>query len=181
MKENKLETITNLFEGSEIRSVWDGEKEDYYFSVVDVIRVLTDSNDPMAYWRKLKQRLKAEGSQTVTKCHGLKMKAKDGKRRFTDTLDTEGILRLTQSVPSPKAEPFKMWLATLGKERIDEVFDPSIGIDKMINFYLSKGYTLEWIEQRIKAIINRKKLTSTWKENGISDGVQFGILTNEIE
>ncbi len=180
MKENKLETITNLFEGSEIRSVWDGEKEDYYFSVVDVIRVLTDSNDPMAYWRKLKQRLKAEGSQTVTNCHGLKMKAKDGKRRFTDTLDTEGILRLTQSVPSPKAEPFKMWLATLGKERIDEVFDPSIGIDKMINFYLSKGYTLEWIEQRIKAIINRKKLTSTWKENGISDGVQFGILTNEI-
>ncbi len=180
MKENKLETIINLFEGSEIRSVWDGEKEDYYFSVVDVIRVLTDSNDPMAYWRKLKQRLKAEGSQTVTNCHGLKMKAKDGKRRFTDTLDTEGILRLTQSVPSPKAEPFKMWLATLGKERIDEVFDPSIGIDKMINFYLSKGYTLEWIEQRIKAIINRKKLTSTWKENGISDGVQFGILTNEI-
>jgi len=180
MKENKLETITNLFEGSEIRSVWDGEKEDYYFSVVDVIRVLTDSNDPMAYWRKLKQRLKAEGSQTVTNCHGLKMKAKDGKRRFTDTLDTEGILRLTQSVPSPKAEPFKMWLATLGKERIDEVFDPSIGIDKMINFYLSKEYTLEWIEQRIKAIINRKKLTSTWKENGISDGVQFGILTNEI-
>jgi len=180
MKENKLETITNLFEVSEIRSVWDGEKEDYYFSVVDVIRVLTDSNDPMAYWRKLKQRLKAEGSQTVTNCHGLKMKAKDGKRRFTDTLDTEGILRLTQSVPSPKAEPFKMWLATLGKERIDEVFDPSIGIDKMINFYLSKEYTLEWIEQRIKAIINRKKLTSTWKENGISDGVQFGILTNEI-
>ena len=115
MKENKLETITNLFDGSEIRSVWDGDKEDYYFSVVDVLRVLPDSNDPMAYWRKLKQRLKAEGSQTVTNCHGLKMKAKDGKRRFTDTLDTEGILRLTQSVPSPKAEPFKMWLATLGK------------------------------------------------------------------
>ena len=180
MKENKLETITNLFEGSEIRSVWDGEKEDYYFSVVDVIRVLTDSNDPMAYWRKLKQRLKAEGSQTVTKCHGLKMKAKDGKRRFTDTLDTEGILRLTQSVPSPKAEPFKMWLATLGKERIDEVFDPSIGIDKMVDFYLAKGYTLEWIEQRIKAIINRKKLTNTWKQCGITKDYEYAILTNEI-
>ena len=179
MKE-KLEVVNKLFEGSTIRSVWDKEKGDYYFSVVDVIKVLTDSNDSQAYWRKLKQRLKLEGNETVTICHSFKIKASDGKFRETDVLDTEGIFRLIESVPSKKAEPFKLWLARLGREEIDNVVDPSLGIDKMINYYLSKGYTLEWIEARIKAIINRKKLVSTWKESGIKEGVEVAILTNDI-
>jgi len=180
MQENKLKTITNLFEGSEIRSIWDSEKGDYYFSVVDVIRVLTESSNPRHYWVVLKSRLKEEGAELVTICDQLKLKSSDGKFYKQDVLDTEGILRLIESVPSPKAEPFKMWLATLGKERIDEVFDPSIGIDKMVDFYLAKGYTLEWIEQRIKAIINRKKLTNTWKQCGITKDYEYAILTNEI-
>jgi len=181
MQENKLQTITNLFEGCEIRSIWDSEKGDYYFSVVDVITVLTESKIPRRYWTDLKNKLIQEGSQLYENIVQLKMKSqKDGKFYLTDTLDTEGVLRLIESVPSPKAEPFKMWLATLGKERIDEVFDPSIGIDKMVDFYLAKGYTLEWIEQRIKAIINRKKLTNTWKQCGITKDYEYAILTNEI-
>lgn len=181
MQENKLKTITNLFEGSEIRSIWDSEKGDYYFSVVDVIAVLTESKIPRRYWTDLKNKLIQGGSQLYENIVQLKMKSqKDGKFYLTDTLDTEGVLRLIESVPSPKAEPFKMWLATLGKERIDEVFDPSIGIDKMVDFYLAKGYTLEWIEQRIKAIINRKKLTNTWKQCGITKDYEYAILTNEI-
>ena len=180
--ENKLETITKLFEGSEIRSVWDSEKEDYYFSVVDVIGALTDSDNPRNYWNMLKKRMtEDEKSELYTKCVQLKMKSKkDGKNYLTDALDTKGILRLIESVPSPKAEPFKLWLANLGSERVDEVFDPSIGIDKMIDFYLNKGYTLEWIELRIKAIINRKKLTNTWKEGGIKENKEYAILTNDI-
>lgn len=181
MKSEKLETISNLFEGSEIRSIWDSEKEDYYFSVIDVIKALTDSNNPRNYWNMLKKRLSdEEKSELYTKCVQLKMKAQDGKLRETDTLDTEGIFRLIESVPSPKAEPFKLWLAKLGHQKIDEVFDPSKGIDEMINFYLAKGYTLEWIEQRIKAIINRKRLTKTWKDNGITKTTEYAILTNEI-
>lgn len=180
MKEGKLQTITKLFEGNEIRSVWDSEKEDYYFSVVDVIKILTESPDSRKYWSVLKSRLKKEGSELTTKCSQLKLKSKDGKYYNQDVLDTEGILRLIESVPSPNAEPFKMWLASLGKERIDDVFDPSKGIDKMIDYYLKKGYTLDWIERRIKAIINRKKLTTTWQENGITENYEFGILTNEI-
>ena len=180
MEKNK-EMISNLFEGKEIRSVWDSNKEDYYFSVVDVIEVLTDSSNPRNYWNMLKVRLsEEEKSQLSTKCVRLKFKAKDGKMRLTDTLDTEGILRLIESIPSPKAEPFKLWLAKLGREKIDEVFDPSKGIDQMIDFYQKKGYSLEWIEARIKAIITRKKLTNTWKENGINEGVEYAILTNEI-
>ena len=177
---NKLETISNLFEGKEIRSIWDEEKEEYYFSVVDVIAALTDANIPRNYWSDLKRQLAKEGSEVHEKIVQLKLKAKDGKMRETDTLDTEGIFRLIESVPSHKAEPFKLWLAKLGRQKVDEVFDPSKGIDEMIDFYLKKGYTLEWIEARIKAIINRKKLTNTWKENGINDSFEYAILTNEI-
>ena len=177
---NKLSTITNLFDGKEIRSIWDAEKEDYYFSVVDVIETLTDSNIPKRYWTDLKRKLIDEGSELYEKIVRLKMRAQDGKMRETDTLDTQGIFRLIESIPSPKAEPFKMWLAKLGSDKIDETFDPSRGIDQMIDFYLKKGYTLEWIEARIKAIIDRKKLTNTWKENGVAEGVEFAILTNDI-
>ena len=178
---NKLATITQLFDGKEIRSIWDAEIEDYYFSVVDVITVLANPVDSSDYWTTLKRRLlKEEKSELPTKCRRLKMKAKDGKMRETDTLDTKGILRLIESIPSPKAEPFKMWLAKLGSDKIDEAFDPSRGIDQMIDFYLKKGYTLEWIEARIKVIIDRKKLTNTWKENGVAEGVEFVILTNDI-
>lgn len=181
MSEKKLSLITNLFEEKEIRSIWDSEKEDYYFSVVDVISALTDSTKPRDYWYKLKTRMTdEEKSELSTNCRQLKMKSKDGKNYMTDTLDTEGIFRLIESVPSPKAEPFKVWLAKLGRQEVDNVFDPSKGIDKMIDYYLSKGYSLEWIEVRIKAIIDRKKLTNTWKENGITEGHEFAILTNEI-
>ena len=162
---NKLETISNLFEGKEIRSVWDTEKEEYYFSVVDVISALTDSNAPKRYWSDLKRKLTEEGSQLYENIVQLKMEAPDGKMRLTDTLDTEGIFRLIESVPSPSAESFKLWLAKLGRREIDNVFDPSKGIDKMIDYYLRKGYDLEWIESSIRAIINRKKLTKVWKEN----------------
>ena len=167
MKENKLDVVTKLFEGREIRSIWNKEIGDYYFSVVDVISVLTDSNYARKYWSVLKLRLKKEGSELTTECSQLKMKSSDGKFYNTDVLDTEGIFRLVESVPSKKAEPFKLWLAKLGREEVDNVFDPSKGIDKMIDYYLKKGYELEWIETRIKAIINRKKLTNTWKKNGI--------------
>ena len=181
MNEQKLETITNLFEGNEIRSVWDSEKEDYYFSVVDVIRVLTESKDPSDYWTTLKRRLKDnEGSGLPTKCRKLKMKTKNGRNYPTDTLDTKGILRLIESVPSPKAEPFKMWLANLGDERINEVFDPEIAIKRAISYYRKRGYTDEWIEARLKGILNRNKLTDVWKEGGITENYEYGILTNEI-
>lgn len=180
MNENKLETITNLFEGNEIRSVWNAEEEDYYFSVVDVIRALTSSPNPRNYWNMLKRRLTEEGSELYTSCVQLKMKSSDGKFYKTDVLTTKGILRLIESVPSSNAEPFKMWLAKLGREEVDNIFDPSKGIDKMIDYYLKKGYALEWIEARIKAIINRKKLTNTWKENGVKENKEFAILTNEI-
>ena len=181
MKETKLNTIVNLFKGSEIRSVWDSEKEDYYFSVVDVISVLTNSNNPRNYWNMLKKRLSdEEKSELSTKCVQLKMKAHDGKMRSTDTLDTEGIFRLIESVSSPNAEPFKVWLAKLGRQEVDNVFDPSKGIDKMIDYYLKKGYSLEWIESRIKAIINRKKLTKTWNDRGITENYEYAILTNDI-
>ena len=177
----KIDTISNLFENYEIRSIWDETKEDYYFSVVDVIAALTNSNIPRNYWSDLKRRLIQEGCELHEKIVQLKMKSKsDGKKYLTDTLDTEGIFRLIESIPSPKAEPFKLWLAKLGREKIDEVFDPSKGINQMIDFYLKKGYSLEWIELRINAIINRKKLTNVWKENGIKDNVEFAILTNDI-
>ena len=169
MKEKKLETITNLFENSEIRSIWDSEKGDYYFSVVDVIGALTGSNIPRNYWSDLKRKLKQEGSKLHENIVQLKMKSqKDGKNYLTDTLDTEGIFRLIESVPSPKAEPFKMWLASLGKERIDEVFDPEIAISRAVDYYRKRGYDDRWIEARLKGILDRKKLTDVWKDGGIS-------------
>ena len=180
MQESKLKTITNLFEGREVRSMWDAEIEDYYFSVVDVIAVLTDSPRPRKYWNALKVKLLEEGSQLSSNLGQLKLKSKDGKYYKTDVLDTEGIFRLIESVPSKKAEPFKLWLAKLGRQEVDNVFDPSKGIDKMIDYYTRKGYSLDWIEARIKAIINRKKLTNTWKEQGIEENKEYAILTNEI-
>jgi len=177
---NKLETISNLFEGMEIRSVWDSEKEDYYFSVVDVIGVLTESNVPKRYWSDLKRKLIDEGSELYENIVRLKMKAQDGKFRETDVLDTKGIFRLIESVLSPKAEPFKMWLAHLGKERIDEVFDPELAINRAISYYIKKGYSDEWIEKRIKGILNRKKLTDVWQDSGINESYEYAILTNEI-
>lgn len=176
----KLDTINNLFEEKEIRSIWDSEKGDYYFSVVDVITALTNSNNPRNYWNMLKKRIKEEGSELYTNCVQFKMKAKDGKYRDTDTLDTEGILRLIESVPSPKAEPFKLWLAHLGKERIDEVFDPEIAVNRAIEYYRKKGYPDDWIKVRLNGILNRKKLTDVWKENGIQENFEYAMLTNEI-
>jgi len=177
---NKLETISNLFEGKEIRSIWDTEKEDYYFSVVDVISVLTNSNIPRNYWSDLKRKLKLEGSQLHENIVQLKMLAKDGKLRETDTLDTKGILRLIESIPSPNAEPFKLWLAQVGSERIDEVFDPEIAIKRAIEYYRNRGCTDKWIEGRLKSILDRNKLTNIWKENGIKENYEYAILTNEI-
>ena len=181
MKNSKLNTITNLFESSEIRSIWDSEKEEYYFSVVDVISALTDSSNPRNYWNMLKKRMSDEGSELYTKCVQLKMKsAKDGKNYATDVLNTEGIFRLIESVPNPKAEPFKLWLSSLGKERIDEVFDPEIAIKRAITYYKNRGYDDKWIEARIKAILSRNKLTDVWKESGITENYEYAILTNEI-
>ncbi len=178
---NKLETLKNLFEGTEIRSIWDSEKEDYYYSVVDVISALTNSKNPRNYWNMLKSRLTNEGSELYTNCVQLKMKSsKDGKMYKTDTLDTEGIFRLIESVPSPKAEPFKMWLASIGKERINEVFDPEIAANRVVNYYRAKGYTDEWIKQRLIGIVDRFKLTDIWKDGGIDKPVEFALLTNEI-
>ena len=179
--DNKLATITQLFEGKEIRSIWDAEKEDYYFSVVDVILVLTDSSNPRDYWYRLKTRMtEEEKSELSTKCRQLKMKAQDGKFRSTDALDTKGIFRLIESIPSPKAEPFKLWLAQLGSERIDEVFDPEIAIKRAIDYYRKRGYDDKWIETRIKATLDRNKLTDVWKDGGITENFEYGILTNEI-
>ncbi len=166
MKENKLETIINLFQGNEIRSIWDSEKEEYYFSVVDVIKTLTKSERPRKYWNDLKIKLKNEGSQLSENIGHLKLKATDGKFYNTDVLNTKDIFRLIESVPSPKAEPFKIWLASLGNERINEVFDPELAVKRAINYYHNKGYDDKWIESRIKAIINRNKLTDIWKNRG---------------
>ena len=177
---NKIETISNLFEGKEIRSIWDREKEEYYFSVVDVVAALTDSPEPRKYWSVLKSRLKKEGSELTTKCSQLKMLAPDGKMRLRDAMITADIFRLIESIPSPKAEPFKMWLANLGSERIDEVFDPEIAIKRAIDYYRKRGYSDKWIETRLKGILSRNKLTNVWKENGITKDYEYGILTNEI-
>ena len=180
MYEDKLKTITALFEGREIRSIWDSKKEEYYFSVVDVIGALTDSKDPRKYWSVLKSRLKKEGSEVTTNCSQLKMLAPDGKIRLRDALVTRDILRLIESVPSPKAEPFKMWLARLGKERIDEVFDPEKAVNRAIKYYKNHGYDIKWIEKRLNSILDRNKLTDAWRENGISKDYEYAILTNEI-
>ena len=180
MRDNKLDTVSNLFKGKEIRSIWNSEKEDYFFSVVDVISALTDSNEPRKYWSVLKTRLKKEGSQLTTNCSQLNLKSSDGKYYKQDVLDTKGILRLIESIPSKNAEPFKIWLAQMGKERIDEVFDPEIAVNRAIDYYRNQGYNDKWIEARLKGILDRKKLTDVWKENGIKQNYEYAILTNEI-
>ena len=183
MSKDKLETISNLFEGNEIRSIWDNEKEEYYFSVVDVISALTNNDYEKSrnYWKWLKNKLNEEGSQLVSNTNQLKMKSKkDGKNYLTNTLDTKGILRLIESVPSPKAEPFKLWLANLGSERIDEVFDPEIAINRAVDYYRKRGYSDKWIKDRLDGIVDRKRLTDVWKDGGITKNYEYGILTNEI-
>ena len=177
--EKDKKTSIKLFEDYKVRTSWDNEKELWYFSVVDIVAILTESKDPTAYWRKLKQRLKEEGNETVTNCHGLKMVAHDGKMRLTDVLDTEGVLRLVQSIPSPKAEPFKLWLAKVGSERLDEIQDPEIAINRALQYYLAKGYSPEWVNQRLKSIEIRKALTDEWQRSGVKDS-QYAILTDII-
>ena len=180
MKEAQMHLINKMFEGKTIRTVWDKDEEKYFVSVIDIAEALTDSVDPAGYWRKLKQRLKQEGNETVTNCHGLKLKARDGKYRMTDVVDIEGMFRIIESIPSKKAEPMKLWLARLGKERIDEVFDPSLTVQRAIDTYRAKGYDEDWIIKRIKGIQDRKKLTDVWNSNGVTEEVEYAILTNEI-
>lgn len=170
-----------MFEGSQIRSVWDNEREEWYFSIVDVVGSLTESNNPRDYWYRVKKRMsEEEKSELSTICRQLKLKAPDGKMRLTDVADMQGIFRIIQSVPSPKAEPFKMWLAEVGKERIDEIIDPELTIDRALEGYARKGYSREWINQRLQAIQVRKELTDTWQDHGVKAGNEYAILTNEI-
>ena len=169
-----------LFEDKKVRTLWDSEQEKWFFSIVDIIAVLTASVDASAYWRKLKQRLKEEGNETVTNCHGLKMLAADGKMRMTDVADTEQLFRLIQSIPSPKAEPFKLWLAKIASERVDEIQDPELTIDRALEQYLQLGYSENWINQRLKSIEIRKELTDEWKSRGLKEGIQFATLTDII-
>lgn len=170
-----------IFEGSQIRSVWDNEREEWYFSVVDVIGSLTESNNPRDYWYRVKKRMsEEERSELSTFCRQLKLKSTDGKSYKTDVVDMQGIFRIIQSVPSPKAEPFKMWLAEVGKERIDEIIDPELTIDRALESYARKGYSREWINQRLQAIQVRKELTDTWQDHGVKAGNEYAILTNEI-
>lgn len=174
-----MDTV-KLYENNYIRSAWVEEKEEWYFSIIDVIAVLTESDNPRKYWSVLKTRLKKEGRETATICSRLKMRASDGKLRDTDVADIEGIFRIIQSVPSPKAEPFKMWLAQVGRERIDEITDPELSIDRALETYLQKGYSREWINQRLQAIQVRKELTDSWQDHGVNQGRDFAILTDEI-
>ena len=176
---SKKESI-QLFEEKQVRTVWDAEQEKWYVSISDVVAILTESIDANAYWRKLKQRLKAEGNETVTNCHGLKMLAPDGKMRMTDVADTEQLFRLIQSIPSPKAEPFKLWLAQVASERLDEMQDPELSIDRALEQYLKLGYSESWINQRLKSIEIRKELTDEWKKRGLKEGQQFATLTDII-
>ena len=169
-----------LFQDSKIRTAWDDQEEKWYFSVVDVCGVLTDSKDPTAYWRKLKQRLKEEGNETVTNCHALKMRAADGKMRLTDVADTEQLFRIIQSIPSPKAEPFKQWMAQVASQRIDQMQDPELSIDQAIIDYKRLGYSDAWINQRIKSIEVRKELTDEWKRTGVQEGLEYASLTDII-
>lgn len=177
-----METKLKLFNEKTVRTVWNADEEKWYFSVVDVCNVLSDSagKDPGAYWRKLKQRLKAEGSEVVTKCHGLKMQAADGKYYKTDALNTKDLLRLIQSIPSPKAEPFKVWLAQVGSERLDEIADPEKAIQRGAAYYREKGYSDEWINQRLRTIEIRKKLTDEWSARGVETDLEYAMLTNEL-
>jgi hypothetical protein len=169
-----------LFEDKKVRSIWDGEQEKWFLSIVDVIGVLTESENPQVYWRVLKKRLLAEGNQTVTNCNGLKMQAPDGKMRLTDVADAEQLFRLIQSIPSPKAEPFKLWLAEVARERLDEMDDPELGIDRMLEYYHRKGYSTNWINQRLKSIEVRKELTDQWEHQGVKQGQEYATLTDII-
>ena len=176
----KQQDAIQLFEDKKARTVWDSEQEKWFISIIDVIAILTESVDANSYWRKLKQRLKAEGNETVTNCHGLKMIAPDGKMRFTDVADTEQLFRLIQSIPSPKAEPFKLWLAQIASERLNEIQDPELTIDRALEQYLQLGYSENWINQRLKSIEIRKELTDEWKSRGLKEGQQFATLTDII-
>ena len=180
MNQDKMHLMNKIFNNETIRTVWDREEEKYYISVVDIVTVLTDSSNPRHYWNVLKSRLKEEGNETVTNCDQLKLKAKDGKYRLTDVVDIEGMFRIIESIPSKNAEPIKMWLAKLGSERIAEVFDPSLTVQRAIDTYRAKGYDENWIIKRIKGIQDRKQLTDVWKENGIESDLEYAILTNEI-
>ena len=180
MKQDKTYLINKIFNNENIRTVWDKESEKYYISVVDVVGILSESENPRNYWKVLKHRLKKEGNESVTKCNQLKLKSSDGKYYNTDVVDIEGMFRIIESIPSKNAEPIKQWLAKLGSERIDEVFDPSIGIQRLIDLYRSKGYDEAWISKRIKGIQQRKSLTDVWKENGVTESYEYSILTNEI-
>ncbi len=175
-----MQEALKLFGNSRIRTAWDDEKEEWFFSVVDICGALTESKDPAAYWRKLKQRLKAEGNETVTNCHGLKMRASDGRLRLTDVVNTEQAFRLIQSIPSKKAEPFKQWMAMVAKERIDAIQNPELSIQQAVNDYRRLGYSESWINQRIKSIEIRKALTDEWKRSGMSEGRDFALLTDII-
>lgn len=179
-KEKHINTSVKLFEDKRVRTAWNADEEEWYFSIVDVCTILTDSIDGRKYWNKLKQRLVEEGNETVTNCHQLKMPAADGKMRLTDVANAEQLLRIIQSIPSPKAEPFKIWLAGIGSDRLDEMADPEQAIDRALMYYKAKGYSDTWINQRLKSIEVRKDLTDEWQRSGITEGKEYGILTNEI-
>ena len=180
MKQDKMHLINRIFNNETIRTVWDKEEEKYFISVVDIVGVVSESKDKQSYWRKLKQRLREEGNETVTNCHGLKLKAQDGKYRMTDVVDIEGMFRIIESIPSKNAESIKQWLAKLGSERIDETFDPSLAAQRAIDLYRAKGYDERWIAKRIKGIQDRRGLTDVWKDGGITESKEYAILTNEI-
>lgn len=180
MKEEKLYLINKLFKSKNIRAIWDKEKEKYYVSVVDVVAAASESDNPRNYWKVLKSRLKKEGNESVTNCNRLKLKSSDGKYYMTDVVAVEGMFRIIESIPSKNAEPIKKWLARLGSERIDEIFDPSLAAQRSIDLYRTKGYDEAWISKRIKGIQDRKKLTDVWKDGGITKEIEFDILTNEI-
>ena len=180
MNQDKMYLVNKIFNNETIRTIWDKEQEKYFISVVDIVGVVSESKDGRKYWKKVKQRLRNEGNETVTNCHQLKLKAKDGKYRMTDVVDIEGMFRIIESIPSKNAEPIKQWLAKLGSERIDETFDPSLAAKRAIDLYRSKGYDENWIAKRIKGIQDRKGLTDVWKAGGITENKEYAILTNEI-
>ena len=180
MEQDKMHLINKIFNNETIRTIWDKDEEKYYISVVDIVGVLSESENPRNYWKVLKHRLKKEGNESVTNCNQLKLKSSDGKYYSTDVVDIEGMFRIIESIPSKNAEPIKQWLAKLGSERIDEVFDPSISVQRGIDTYRRKGYDEDWIQKRIKATQDRKKLTDVWKDGGITDNNEYAILTNEI-
>lgn len=180
MNQDKMHLVNKIFNNETIRTVWNTNDEKYYISVVDIVSVISESNNPQTYWRVLKKRLKDDGNETVTNCNALKLKAKDGKYRMTDVVDIEGMFRIIESIPSKNAEPIKQWLAKLGSERVDEVFDPSIAAQRAIDFYRAKGFDEKWIAKRIKGIQDRKQLTDVWKDGGITEQREYAILTNEI-